>query len=195
MGASDLSGGGLASRLQDIPGVATVAVDLTDTGGGISIRLENGSNEIEVMERVRALLVAYGVRSHDSPRLRVGRTARRLDDEPLGVDIAITPLERGARVEVATTNIRSFRVVRATPFALAQGLSDAWCQVIGKIPTEIVSVDIDGDGDLTVTASNGETQTTGTANVSDGWEEALSRAVGEAIGVLGQHSGAIAVNS
>lgn len=195
MGASDLSRSGLVSRLQDIPGVAAVAVDLTETGGGINMRLESGADEIEVMERVRALLVAYGVRSHDSPRLRVGRAARRLDDEPLGVDITITPLERGARVEVATTNIRSFRVVRATPSALAQGLSDAWCQVIGRIPVEVVSVDVGEGGDLTVTVTNGEAQTTGTANVSDGWEEALSRAVGQAIGVLGQHAEAIAVNS
>ncbi|MEA1903362.1 MAG: hypothetical protein U9N56_07535 [Actinomycetota bacterium] len=194
MGASELSSG-LASRLQDIPGVASVAVDLTESGGGINVRLDPGADEIEVMERVRALLVAYGVRSPNPPKLRVGQPVRRLDDEPLGVDIIITPLHNGARVEVITTNIRSFRVVSATPSAIAQGLSDAWCQVVGKIPMEIVSVSMGENGELTVIASNGKIDSSGSANVSDGWEEALARSVGKAIGILGQPSGAIAVNS
>ena len=57
----------LASRLQDIPGIASVTVDLTDSGGGINIRLEAGADEAVVMERLRALLVAYGVRSPNPP--------------------------------------------------------------------------------------------------------------------------------
>ena len=185
---------GLASRLQDIPGVAAVAVDITDSGGGINVRLEPGADEVEVMERVRALLVAYGVRSTNPPRLRVGRRVRQLDDEPLGIDLTITPLRNGARIEVARTNIRSFRVVPSTPAALAQGLSDAWCQVVGRIPMEIVSVSMGDGGELTVTATNGQTETIGTANVGEGWEQALARAVGSAIGVLGQDVGPIAVN-
>ena len=59
-------------------------------------------------------------------------------DSPLGVDVKITPIKAGARVQVATTKVRSFRVVPATPQAIAQGLSDAWCQVVGRIPVEIV---------------------------------------------------------
>jgi len=186
---------GLAARLQDIPGVAAVAVDLTESGGGINVRLDPEANEIEVMDRVRALLVAYGVRSPNPPKLRVGRPARHLDDEPLGVDITITPLRNGARVEVATSNVRSFRVVPATPSALAQGLSDAWCQVVGKIPMEIVSVSMGDEGELTVRASNGKSESVGRANVAEGWEQALARAVGGAIGVLGQSIGAVPVGS
>lgn len=174
----------LASRLQDIPGIASVTVDLTDSGGGINIRLEAGADEAVVMERLRALLVAYGVSSPNPPKLRLGRQTKYLDDGPLGVDVKITPIKAGARVQVATTKVRSFRVVPATPEAIAQGLSDAWCQVVGKIPVEILSVTIGDEGELTVVASDGAHETSATSNVSSGWEEALARAVGRAIGVV-----------
>ena len=187
----------LASRLQDIPGIASVAVDLTDSGGGINIRLEAGADEAVVMERLRALLVAYGVRSPNPPRLRLGRPTKYLDDSPLGVDVKITPIKAGARVQVATTKVRSFRVVPATPEAIAQGLSDAWCQVVGRIPVEIVSVTMGDEGELTVVASDGEHETSATSNVSSGWEEALARAVGRAIGVVDSFASPapVAVNS
>jgi len=174
----------LASRLQDIPGIASVTVDLTDSGGGINIRLEAGADEAVVMERLRALLVAYGVRSPHPPQLRLGRQTKYLDDAPLGVDGKITPIKAGARVQVATTKVRSFRVVPATPEAIAQGLSDAWCQVVGKIPVEILGVTMGDEGELTVVASDGAHETSATSNVSSGWEEALARAVGRAIGVV-----------
>ena len=174
----------LASRLQDIPGIASVAVDLTDSGGGINIRLEAGADEAVVMERLRALLVAYGVRSPNPPQLRLGRPTKYLDDSPLGVDVKITPIKAGARVQVATTKVRSFRVVPATPEAIAQGLSDAWCQVVGKIPVEILGVTMGDEGKLTVVASDGAHETSATSNVSSGWEKALARAVGRAIGVV-----------
>ncbi|MCH7899812.1 MAG: hypothetical protein ACE1Y8_03095 [Acidimicrobiia bacterium] len=187
----------LASRLQDIPGIASVAVDLTDSGGGINIRLEAGADEAVVMERLRALLVAYGVRSPNPPQLRLGRPTKYLDDSPLGVDVKITPIKAGARVQVATTKVRSFRVVPATPEAIAQGLSDAWCQVVGRIPVEIVSVTMGDEGELTVVASDGEHETSATSNVSSGWEEALARAVGRAIGVVDSFASPapVAVNS
>lgn len=172
---------GLVARLQEIPGVASVAIDLTDTGGGINVRLEPDANEVAVMERLRALLVAYGVRSAN-PKVKLGR-ADRVETAPrFGVEVTITPLRSGARVEVATKNVKSFRVVPATPAAIAQGLSDAWCQVIGRIPLEIIRVSVGDAGLLTVAASDGTHETTGTADVADGWERALTHAVGEALG-------------
>ncbi len=187
----------LASRLQDIPGVASVVVDLTDSGGGINVRLEAGADEAVVMERLRALLVAYGVRSPNPPELRLGRPTKYLDDSPLGVDVTITPIKAGARVQIASTKVRSFRVVPATPEAIAQGLSDAWCQVVGKIPVEIVSVTMGDEGELTVVASDGAHETSASSNVASGWEEALTRAVGRAIGVVDSPSSPapVSVNS
>lgn len=170
----------LASRLGDIPGVASVVVDLDGFGRGIDVRLEPGADEVVVMEKLRALLAAYGVRQEREPRPSLGRSARRVSD--LGVDIQITPIETGARIEVATASVKSFRLVAANPISVTQGLADAWCQVIGRIPIEIVSVEVDDQGDLVVIAFDGERESRGSAGVGLGWVEALATAVG---GVLG----------
>ena len=176
----------LATRLQDIPGVASVVVDLDDEQDArINVRIEEGSDEADVLERVRALLVAYGVRSERSPALRIGRRPTRRAVEPLGVDVKITPIAAGARVEVLGRSVKSFRVVAATPSAIAQGLADAWSQVAARVPVEIVGVTLDDDGGITVVADHDGVHTTGSADVSDGWTQGLALAVGRAIGVLG----------
>jgi len=187
----------LTSRLQEIPGVASVAVDLTDSGGGINVRLEEDADETQVMEKLRSLLVAYGVRTPSPPKLRPHRPEQATRDHQFGVDVQITPISGGARVEVATTSVRSFRVVAATPAAIAQGLSDAWCQVVGQVPVEVVRVSVDDQGTLTVVLNKGGMETQGTADVDSGWEKALTLAVGVALGVSFSNSSEskLAVNS
>ncbi|HZD24048.1 MAG TPA: hypothetical protein VE569_11705 [Acidimicrobiia bacterium] len=170
----------LASRLGDIPGVASVTIDLEGFGRGIDVRLEPGADEKAVMERLRAILAAYGVSAERRPRVYQSRAARPMSD--LGVDVAITPIDGGARIEVATGAVRSFRVVAADPVAVVQGLSDAWCQVIGRVPIEISSVDVSDEGALTVTALEGDQTLHGSASIDDGWVEALTAAVGDVIG-------------
>lgn len=170
----------LASRLEDIPGVASVVVDLEGSGRGIDVRLESGADEATVMERLRAVLAAYGVRRGREPAMSLGWV-----DEPLaesGVRVNITPVDTGARIEVATSSVRSFRIVSPTPLSIAQGLADAWCQVIGRVPVEIVAVSVDDASRLVITASDGEHETKGAVDVSGGWMEALTGAVAEALG-------------
>lgn len=185
----------LATRLQDIPGVAAVAVDLTESGGGISIRLKPDADELAVMDLVRELLVAYGVRSPNLPKLHLGRQPRHIEG-PLPVDVKITPIKGGARVEVASRVVRSFRVVPANPIAIAQGISDSWSQVVGRIPVEVTDVAI-SDDELTVTVSDGTTDSTGIAGIDAGWEEGIARAVGRALGLVDAQADVppVAVNS
>jgi hypothetical protein len=175
--------GKLLERLQDIPGVAAVSFDLDDVESGINVRLEPEANEVEVLERVKALLVAYGVRSHDDPDLRVGGS-RLQPAGPLGVEVRITPIKGGARVEVIGKAIRSFRVVMPDPMSVAQGLADAWCQVVGKPPFEITSATVRDDGVIEVAAVDGDFERIGRADTSQGWELALGLAVGKAIGLI-----------
>lgn len=172
---------GLTTRLEEIPGVASVVVDLTESGGGINVRLEPGADEILVMDTLRSVLVAYGVRSPSPPKLRPHLSTATVDEAALGVDVEITPLKAGARVEVATKNIRSFRVVAATPNAIAQGLADAWCQVIGRVPIEVAEVNVDDHGTMTVSTLDAGRESQGSASVASGWEDALARAVGMAL--------------
>lgn len=187
---------GLAKRIQEIPGVASVAVDLTEAGGGISIRLEPLADEATVLERVRELLGAYGAKPYDEgPRVKVGRSRHesrgpaRVEETRVmarvpDVEVVITPTPAGARIEVATGSVRSYRNVAATPRAIAQGVSDAWCQVVGKVPVEIVAVGRDSRGRLAVEATDGVTRTSGSASLADGWRNALIVAVGLAIGAI-----------
>ncbi len=173
----------LAHRLEDIPGVESVVVDLSEEGGGINIRLLPGADEYDVMERLRTVLISYGVRSARPQPAPPLPERRNTEYAPLGVKVRVTPLENGARVEVESKSVKSFRIVAADPLAIAQGLADAWSQVVGRIPTELTSVTVE-DGTIRVTARNGQHVATGTGDLADGWQNALSMAVGQAIGVL-----------
>jgi hypothetical protein len=185
----------LVGRIQDIPGVASVSLDLDDPeSGGINVRLEPNADEMEVLERVRALLVAYGVRSQGYPTLRVGRT-RITGDRRLGVDVRISPIKGGARVEVVGSTVRSFRIVPPDPTAIAQGLADAWCQVLGRPPVEISDVSVTDDKAIAVVAVDAPVERTGKGDLADGWTRALAMAVGEAIGVISKSEEAIATNA
>lgn len=168
----------LASRLGDIPGVASVEIDLDGFGRGIDVRLEPDANEEQVMDQLRGLLAAYGVKGPRQPSLNLGRHKPRPE---VGVKVKITPIRGGARVEVESRLVRSFRVVAANPAAIAQGLADAWCQVVGRIPVEVVEVAVTPEGDIRVVVSDGDVETTGTANVAGGWETALRDAIAETL--------------
>jgi hypothetical protein len=171
----------LASRLGDIPGVASVAIDLEGFGRGIDVRLEPGADEVAVMEKLRALLAAYGVRHERHPEVTLGRAIR---PDP-GVDVSIEPMNSGARIEVATRSVKSFRIVAANPMAVVQGLADSWCQVVGRLPLEITGVSVDDQDHLVITAFDGENESTGRGDVGDGWVEALTGAMAEVLGGSG----------
>jgi hypothetical protein len=192
----------LTARLQDIPGVAQVVVDLDESSGGIHVRLEPGADEDAVLDKMRSLLVAYGLRPRESQRLGEEETDaapeshedRDQGPERLGVDVTITPIVGGARVEVSSEKVRSFRVVKPTPSGVAQGLADAWCQVVGRAPFEIGRVAME-DGDLVVTVLERDVESIGRAPISDGWAKALTYAVGRAGALIGAVPTPLAVNS
>lgn len=55
---------GLKSRLESVPGVESIELELGDGGlEGITVRLSENADELAVLEGVRRLLVAYGTRS------------------------------------------------------------------------------------------------------------------------------------
>jgi hypothetical protein len=164
-------------------------MNLEDFESGIKVKLDEDADEAEVLEAVRALLVAYGVRSLEDPTLEIGNRLSQAR-AALGVDVRISEVKGGARVEVIGTAVRSFRLVPSTPMAIAQGVSDAWCQVVGRIPPEITRVTLSSEGALTVMATDGSEERTGQADIVEGWTLALPLAVGRAIGVVEPASGA-----
>ena len=178
----------LVERLEDIPGVASVSLDIEEVESGIRVRLDDDADETEVLEAVKSLLAAYGVRAPDPSELEIGNRQSQAR-AALGVDVRITPVQGGARVEVIGTAVRSFRLVPSTPTAIAQGLTEAWSQVLGRVPLEITRVTLSEDGDLGVVATDGTTDTEGHADIEEGWTLALPLAVGRAIGVIDQPDG------
>jgi hypothetical protein len=165
--------------------VAAVSVDLDDpVSPGINVTAEPGADETDVLQRVRALLAAYGAKSRPHPPLIIGRSRVIQGQRPLGVDVRITPIKGGARIEVFGKTVRSFRIAPPKPVALAQGVADAWCQVVGKVPVEITEASVGDRGEMTVVAFDGEKETVGRSDVSQGWAHALAEAVGAAIGTV-----------
>ncbi len=173
---------GLITRIQDIVGVEAVAVDLASDAGGLNLRLSPEADEVQVLKEVHELLVAYGVRGLVRPRVTLGQ--KRLVDPDPGVDVQITPTGSGARIQVAVGEVQSSRPVAATPEAIAQGLADAWCQVLGRAPQEVRSVALNSTGGLTVVVSDGSTERRGIADTNEGWAKSLVRSVGSALGFL-----------
>lgn len=173
---------GLITRIQDIVGVDAVAVDLASDAGGLNLRLSPNADEVRVLKEVHELLVAYGVRGLVRPRVTLGE--KRITKPDPGVDVQIVPTGSGARIQVAVGEVQSSRPVAATPEAIAQGLVDAWCQVLGRAPQEVRSVTLNSAGGLTVVVSDGTTEHRGIADTNEGWSKALVRSVGSALGFL-----------
>src|SRR5690606_33464467 len=163
---------GLTSRIEEIPGVASVTVDLTEEGGGINIRLVPGADEAGVMERIHQILVAYGVRS-SRPQTVEEALPEPSDGPPelrgLGVKVRLVPLEKAARVEVEDEHVRSHRVVAANPRSIAQGMADAGSSVVGKDQIEVVEASIADEGLLEEQAFEGAIERVGAALVSQDW--------------------------
>jgi hypothetical protein len=173
---------GLITRIQDIEGVEAVAVDLASDAGGLNLRLSPNADEVQVLKEVHELLVAYGVRGLVRPRVTLGH--KRITEPDPGVEVQIVPTGSGARIQVTVGEVQSSRPVAATPEAIAQGLADAWCQVLGRTPQEVRSANLNSAGGLTVVVSDGTTEHRGIADTNEGWSKALVRSVGSALGFL-----------
>ncbi|MGH9894109.1 MAG: hypothetical protein ACREA0_19440, partial [bacterium] len=64
---------GLRQRLENLEGVASIQLELAAAGlSGIRVTLSEGAEEAMVLERIRAMLVTYGLRAPEpitGPRL------------------------------------------------------------------------------------------------------------------------------
>ncbi|HEY5890603.1 MAG TPA: hypothetical protein VIW94_07875, partial [Acidimicrobiia bacterium] len=121
-----------------------------------------------------------GVRGLVKANINVGRTT-----PDFGLDVTIAPYDGGARIQVRAGDVESSRQVAATPKAIAQGLADAWCQVSARPPLEVTAVTLGGAGALAIVVSDGTRERRGVADISGGWANALTYAVGSALGLLG----------
>jgi hypothetical protein len=181
-----MSIGGLRQRLENLAGVSGIHLELTETGlSGIRVTLEDEADEAEVLERIRSLLVTYGLRSP---------TPVSTLSEPEIVDIrtrstvttSIAPDGEGMRVDVSDGEHNVTRVVEATPLAAAQAVAEGRAELSGREPPSVLWVGLDRVGEwriLTVLMRReGQLPTVGASLVTSGWATALDEAVAVASG-------------
>jgi hypothetical protein len=170
---------GLRQRLENLEGVAAIQLELAETGlSGIKVTLAEGADEASVLERIRSMLVTYGLRSPGPfAELRSAVTNPH-------IETVITPEGERMRVEVRGETGDVVRVIDASPLAAAQVVAEGRAVLTGRPRSEVIWIGLDMIGDwriMTVLARDptGAPQV-GAAVVSAGWADALNRAVARA---------------
>lgn len=172
---------GLRQRLEALDGVSSIQLELGDTGlSGIRVTLAEGADEAMVLERIRAMLVTYGLRVPES----LGQVPTRV----FAADELVTEIEEDGqmlRVAVTGSDDSVVTVVDPTPLAAARAVADARAQLTGAVGAEVMWIGLDQIGNwrvLTVLAAVGEERVNaGSAVVTEGWADALDRAVAAAL--------------
>jgi hypothetical protein len=173
---------GLRHRLESLEGVASIELELGDEGlAGIRVTLTEGADEAELLESIRSLLVAYGVRSEPQPA--DGASIKAAD---MGETITtIEPEGDLLRIQVGRGGRRASRTVPPEPLAAAQAVADARAELEGRLPARVLWMGLDRIGAwrvLTVLSGReGAEPEVGAAVVSKGWEEAVGKAVGRSL--------------
>ena len=175
---------GLRQRLENLEGVASIHLELAETGlSGIRVTLIEGADEANVLEKIRSMLVTYGLRSPG--RLEAESLKPELGaPKPNQIDTFITPEGDGMRVEVRGEGRSVVRLVDATPLAAAAAVAEGRAILEGQTAPQVLWIGLDIIGDwkiLTVLIKDdGEAAKVGSAVVVSGWADALDEAVAKA---------------
>ena len=178
-----MSIGGLRQRLENLEGVASIHLELADTGlSGIRVALDEGADESTVLERIRSLLVTYGLRT---PTPVSTAPPPNHSDPSREISTRISPEGDGMKVEITAEGETIVKLVEATPFAAAQAVAEGRSHLTGRPVPQVLWIGLDAIGDhriLTVLMKgDDDPPTVGSAVVTDGWAEALDRAVARAL--------------
>ncbi len=98
---------GLRSRLESLAGVESIELELGTEGlEGITVRLEEGADEMAVLDGVRRLLVAYGTRSPKLQDAAVPVAAGPVHHRVMDVDMAPSEILTPPPVTVVSSGER-----------------------------------------------------------------------------------------
>lgn len=171
---------GLRQRLEALEGVSSIQLELGEGGlSGIRVTLAEGADEAMVLERIRAMLVTYGLRA---PEQLASTPVIDVEAAEFVADLG----EEGdrLRVEVRGGGEEVVLVVDPTPLAAARAIAEARARLAGAPPAEVLWIGLDQVGSwrvLTVLAARDENRVqAGAAVVGDDWAAALNRAVAAA---------------
>ncbi len=171
---------GLRQRLENLEGVASIQLELADTGlSGIRVTLSEGADEAMVLERIRAMLVTYGLRAPD----QVTGTRAEADD-PSDLVAVLSQEGDRLRVEVRGQGETVSAIVDPSPLSAARAVAAARAQLRGQPAPEVMWIGLDQIGSFSVltilTAQPDENVSVGSAVVEGDWAQALNRALAAA---------------
>lgn len=170
--------GGLRQRLAGIDGVADIQLDLTDEGlSGIRVTLQEGAEEAMVLERIRAMLVTYGLRPPDQ--------VKQVEPVKETTDVIAVLGQEGdrMRVEVRGRGETIVSVVDPSPLNAARAVASARAQITGSATREVIWIGLDQIGGyriLTVLTALDASVVAGAAVVESDWADALNQALAAA---------------
>ena len=170
--------GGLRQRLAGIDGVSDIQLDLTDEGlTGIRVTLQEGAEEAMVLERIRAMLVTYGLRAPEQikPVEKVEET-----DEVVAV---LGQEGDRMRVEVRGRGETIVSVVDPSPLNAARAVASARAKITGSVSRDVIWIGLDQIGAyriLTVLTALDASVAAGAAVVESDWAVALNQALAAA---------------
>lgn len=196
---------GLEDRLRGVSGVSDIVVELGDDGlEGIRVRMHEGTDEANVLEEIRRILVAYGLKGTTRPgrgaaaipALELGTEAPVHDHDdngPIDEEVPELPnptiipagdrltvrLAEGGRIVDATSD--------ATPLGAAVAMVRALCDWLGiETPGRLAidRLDIDGSHVVILVGHQDDLSVVGSALVHDSLAIALRDAAAQVISGL-----------
>ena len=120
---------GLEDRLRKVHGVADITVELGEVGlESIRVRIDEGTDEAAVLDEIRRILVAYGLRSRktDVPKIDAANPGALGEVEsPLRPRITVGPRGDGLYVRLTEGERIVERTGERSPIGVAQAMVQA----------------------------------------------------------------------
>lgn len=188
---------GIEERLRQVDGVAGIELELGEEGlKGIKVRMEPGGDEAVVLDEIRRILTAYGLRSRregigalspagiaEGPQVRLRPPRGRPGDED-GEAVRVRRTGDGLQVELRRDGRTIIRRGDATPMGAASAMVAAVAADREIDPPRVLGVnrvEVGRVGVLVLVLEGPEGPVVGAAPLDAGTTNALWTAVDEAL--------------
>lgn len=120
---------GLEDRLRRVSGVSDITVELGEEGlESIRVRINEGTEEATVLDEIRRILVAYGLKSRKADRPIIDSDTPRAvgaSERPLRPRITVGPRDDGLYVRLTEGERIVERVGERSPIGVAEAMVQA----------------------------------------------------------------------
>lgn len=138
---------GLEDRLRRVIGVADLTIELGEEGlDSIRVRIDDDSDEGTVLEEIRRILVAYGLRSRRPSKDLESEivTATEVGSEPGGRPrILVGPRGSGLVVKLSADDRQVEATGERSPIGVAEAMVRAVAEWEGEMDPERIAVSLD----------------------------------------------------